>query len=237
MTMDDDTTVFPPVEPDSDKVYRIAEALTSFIPAGQSILHSLISPPIQNRLEAWISTVETRLIELESKGLIDYQALSKRQEFSALVVKTVQAVVVTSQQEKLRLLKNFLLNVAMTPNLEEDELYILHNAITDLTPSHIKVLQFYAKPTRFIQGVNRMLEQIPPHKSSVIQGWELSHVFGHGDIEYWQYIFWTASTHHVVNNIQSEVNPGNIAGPRINGSATRLGLNLLSLIDSDECKA
>jgi hypothetical protein len=234
MTMDDDTIVFPPVEPAPDKVYRLAEALTSLIPAGQSVLHSLISPPIHNRLEAWISKVETRLVELESKGLINYQELSKRQEFSALVIKTVQAVAVTSQQEKLRGLENFLMNVAMNPNLEEDELYILHNAISEFTPSHIKVLEFYARPILYLQGVKHMFEQKMPPRTKTPQGWELSHVFGYGDMEYWQNIFWMVSAHQVLTNKESRVSPGSISSPPLHGSVTPLGEKLLSIIDSGQ---
>jgi len=44
---DDNVEVYPAVEPGEDKIYRLAEAAASVIPAGQQMLHSLIASPIQ----------------------------------------------------------------------------------------------------------------------------------------------------------------------------------------------
>jgi hypothetical protein len=231
--MDENIVVYPPVEPAADKIYRLAEAVTSLIPVGQTVLHSLISSPIQRRMEAWIANVENRLVGLEAKGLIDYQELLSRPEFSALIMRAIQSAAITSQKEKLLSLENFLMNVALNPNLEEDELYILLNILTEFTPSHLKVLEYYARPRRYIVGIKERPEKVKPPKNQ-LQGWELSIVFGHGDIEYWQNIFWLVSGHHLVNNIESRAHPGTKPVRPLYGSATRLGLQLLSLIEVDE---
>lgn len=48
---DDSTDVYPVIEPAEDKVYRLAEVVTSLIPTGQAMLHALIAPPIKKRME------------------------------------------------------------------------------------------------------------------------------------------------------------------------------------------
>jgi len=229
--MIEDNEVYPLLEPKEDKIYRLAEAVTSIVPAAQVVLHSLITPPVQKRMKLWIEHVENRLEKLESDGLIDFEELLHRESFSALVLRTIQSAAITSQKEKLLSLENFLVNIAKTPNIDEDELYILLGILTEFTPSHIKVLEFYSNPSLYSEKIKHVPTGSPPNNQA--QGRELAVVFKQGDTEYWQNIFWGTSGRHVVTNHTTTVDKNRYDSRTVCGNVTRLGLKLLSLIEGE----
>ncbi|WP_101757324.1 hypothetical protein [Oceanicoccus sp. KOV_DT_Chl] len=226
--MNKDVDVFPDVEPEGDKVYRLAEAVTSLIPAGQAVLHSLISPPVQKRMEAWVASVEQRLIVLANSDKIDLEQLANKQEFSALVLRSIQTAAITSQNDKLTHLKNFIINVALKSDANEDELYVLLDILNEFTPSHIKVLHFYSKPELYTNKIAKVPNTSPPNNQA--QGRELSIVFEQGDVEYWQNIFWAVSGRHVVTNHTTSVKANLVQPQTVSGTATHLGLKLLDMV-------
>ncbi|WP_299775527.1 hypothetical protein [uncultured Pseudoteredinibacter sp.] len=226
--MKKEVDVYPDLEPEEDKIYRLAEAVTSLIPAGQVMLHSLISPPVQRRMESWIASVEDRLADLASTGDIDLALIKNKEEFSALVLRSIQTASVTSQQEKLNYLENFIVNVARVPEVSEDELYVLLSILNEFTPSHIRVLHFYAHPEEYASKIVNVPSDAPPNNQA--QGRELAIVFGQGDAEYWQSVFWLVSGHHVVTNHTSPVKAAMPVEKTVSGRATRLGLKLLNMV-------
>jgi hypothetical protein len=143
------TVINPILEPESDKAYRIANTLASIVPAGSNIFQAIFTSPIQNRTNAWMEDVEAKIVELVNRGKIDLEALTNRPEFSAILLKVIQEVEISSQKEKLKGLSNFVINLALGLDIEEDELYIISDMIKSLTPSHIKVLHLYSRPYDF----------------------------------------------------------------------------------------
>ncbi|MCG8401630.1 MAG: hypothetical protein MJA84_08525 [Firmicutes bacterium] len=226
--MSKDVDVYPALEPEEDKVYRLVEAIISLIPTGQAILHSVVSPPVQKRMESWIASVEERLSELTGNGEIDINQLVTKQEFSALALRSIQVAAITSQNDKLTYLKNFIINVARNSDIDEDELYVLLNILNEFTPSHIKVLHFYANPELYSSKISNVPTNAPPN--NLAQGRELSIVFDRGDAEYWQNIFLTVSARNVVTNHTSSVRANMLQDRVVSGAATRLGLKLLTMV-------
>jgi len=224
------TKVNQDIEPVADKLYRLAEVVTSVVPTAQVLLHSLISPPIQKRMEKWMGEVENKLTELESAKDLDFSKLKDDPKFSALFLRSIQAAASTSQAEKLVFLRNFVVNIAMQPNMLEDELYLLFNIIDEFTPSHIRVMQFYSNPNLYSQQLNK----IPTTASSgnTAQGRELTAVFETNDVEYWQNIFWGTSSRHVVTNISQSIdNHSALGSVVVSGNITNLGRKLLALVE------
>jgi hypothetical protein len=150
MKNDDGFTVINPIlEPVSDKSYRLASTISSIIPTGSNIFQAIFTSPIQDRTNAWMEDVEAKIVELVKLGKINLEALSNRPEFSAIFLRLIQEVEITSQKEKLKALSNFVINLASRIDIEEDELYIISDIIKSLTPSHIKVLNLYSRPSDF----------------------------------------------------------------------------------------
>ncbi|EPE2211381.1 hypothetical protein ACSG4G_004665, partial [Vibrio parahaemolyticus] len=226
-SMASNNEVFPKVEPKEDKLYRVAEAAFSFFPAGLVVLQSLITPPIQKRTEKWINETERRLSALENSGEINVAALIENEAFSALVLKCIQAVATTSQEEKLNYLRNFVISIAKLPNFEEDEVYILFGILNEFTPSHIMAVNFYSYPNLYSDKISKLSSTAP--KASQPQGGELAQVFG-GDPEYWQSIYSTASGKFVVSFQTVLVQCNETTKKKISGKGTELGFKLLKLI-------
>ncbi|MBQ4864800.1 hypothetical protein J8L98_24245 [Pseudoalteromonas sp. MMG013] len=225
------TKVYPDIEPREDKLFRVAEVALSLLPAGTQLLHSLISPPIQERTRNWMSEIEERLSIMEKAGIIDLEALSHHEMFSALVLKCIQAAATTSQQEKLEHLKNFVVSLAYIPNIDEDEVYIFFNMLNEFTPSHIIVLKFYNNPGNFNHELTKLHDNGQEYiKSSIdMHGKELSIAFG-GSIEYWQSIFSNIKAKYLVDYSSNKIDIGNGKQAQASACITEFGLKLLDLI-------
>lgn len=139
----------PIIEPTEDKVYRGINTALSVIPTASNIFQAIFTNPIQKRTDIWMGEMQSRLVKLEELGKLDYAELGARPEFSALFLKILQEVEITSQAEKLNSLSNFVVNLALGVDIEEDELYVLADMLKSLTPTHLKALHLYAMPCDF----------------------------------------------------------------------------------------
>ncbi len=227
-----DVEVYPALEPTEDKVYRLAEAATSVIPAGQQLLHSLISSPIQKRMEAWIHQTEEKIKTLEAEGKLDFNELESRPEFSALLLRTIQAAAVTSQDEQLAHLRNFIINISLKPEISEDEAFIILEIIKDFTPSHVRVLHFYDSPTNYEKEIVELQQAITMRtvKSlDIPEGQELAAAFGYGEPEYWFNIFRIVHSKHLIEDINTPIDPKS-PDPIVQGRSTEFGKKVLSML-------
>jgi len=229
---DNDIEVYPAVEPTGDKVYRLVETVTSVVPAGQQMLHSLIAPPIQKRMESWIKKTEEKLKILEENKKIDLNELNSRPEFSALLLRTIQAAAVTSQDEQLANLRNYILNVSLKPDISEDEAFIFLEVIKDLTPSHVRVINFYNSPENYLDKIIELqqgtVKGIIKPRGNIPQGQELSHVFGYGEPEYWYNIYNIVEGKHLIVSLDQGIKGS--PDLTVRGQSTEFGRKILSMI-------
>lgn len=229
---DNDIEVFPKAEPTGDKVYRLVETVTSAIPTGQQMLHALIASPVQKRMESWIKQTEEKLIILEENKKIDLNELKNRPEFSALLLRTIQAAAVTSQDEQLTNLRNYILNISLKPELSEDEAFIFLEVIKDFTPSHVRVLKFYDSPEDYLDKIIELqqgtVKGIIKPVGNIPQGQELSYVFGYGEPEYWYNIYNIVEGKHLIVSLDSPI-PGS-PDLTVRGQSTEYGKKILSMM-------
>ncbi|MEW9573164.1 hypothetical protein ABQJ54_15510 [Rhodanobacter sp. Si-c] len=223
--------VFPTVEPASDKIYRLTEAVASLVPAGTTLLQSIVTPPIQKRLEKWINKVEERLLFLHQTNRIDLEELSKREDFSAIILRIIHIAAATSQKEQLEYLQNFALNVALKPDIAEDELYIILDIISSYTPSHVKVLKFYHDPKPYFTRIAEIRKY--PKSEQFVQGQELAHAFEQGTPYYWQNVFYLVASKNVITNHKTLLNE---ASPDIyvNGRGTEIGSRVIAMLEDPD---
>lgn len=229
---DNDIEVYPEVDPTGDKVYRLVETVTSVVPAGQQMLHSLIAPPIQKRMELWIKQTEEKLKILEENKKIDLNELNSRPEFSALLLRTIQAAAVTSQDEQLTNLRNYILNISLKPDISEDEAFVFLEVIKDFTPSHVRVLKFYNSPEDYLDKIIELqqgtIKGIIKPRGTIPQGQELSHVFGYGEPEYWYNIYNIVEGKHLIVSLDQGIKGS--PDLTVRGQSTEYGRKILSMI-------
>jgi len=82
------------------------------------------------------------------------------QEFSALLLRTIQAAAITSQKDQLDNLRNFILNASLPNDYNEDELNIILSIISDFTPSHARALHLYCSPNEYIDKIIQLNRSI-----------------------------------------------------------------------------
>ena len=223
--------VFPTVEPESDKTYRLVEAVASLVPAGTTLLQSIITPPIQKRMEAWIDKVEERLSALHQARRIDIDELARREDFSALLLRTIHIASATSQKEQLENLQNFAVNIALKPDISEDELYVILDVISNYTPSHVKVLKFYHDPHPYLRRIAEVRKY--PKEEHFDQGQELAYAFEQGTAYYWQNIFYLVASKNVITNHKTVLNE---ASPDVyvNGRGTEIGSRVVAMLEKHD---
>jgi hypothetical protein len=141
--------VFPVYESDVDKAYRTGHAISSLLPIGSAIFESIITHPTQKRTKLWMEQVIKKLVQLEEDKQINFNELAERPEFSAVFLRIIQEVEISSQKEKQAHLANFVINTALEHDVDEDLLFILTDSLKTITPSHIQALKLYADPAFF----------------------------------------------------------------------------------------
>lgn len=106
------------------------------------VLDIIYSSPAKKRTDKWIQNIEDALLELEGKieGL-DKEELFRDEEFVSLLIQATQIAVKTHQEEKVRLLKNSLVN-AHIASIPFDIKELLIRKLDKLTLSHLVILRY-----------------------------------------------------------------------------------------------
>ena len=134
-----------------DTAYTMVKAAVSAVPVvggpAAELISSIITPPFEKRKMEWIVGIAERLRQLEKKveGLSP-ETLSQNDSFVTTVLEATQVAVRTHQEEKLEALRNAVTNSALPEAPTDDLQRIFLNYIADLTPWHLRVLNFFDDP-------------------------------------------------------------------------------------------
>ena len=97
-----------------------------------------------------MNTVVEKLNQLESKnvGLID--SLKKNEEFISFILESSQIAFKTHQNEKLKILQNTIENFFLDNTTEYDKKFSFLKVIEEITPTHLKILNFIIENENYI---------------------------------------------------------------------------------------
>ena len=120
----------------------VATALSTipFLGAGE-LFKFVITPSLEKRREQWMQTVSSAIKDLQARKAIELQDLSENEEFVTLLIKATQIAMNTHLVDKHQLLKSALVNM-ITVDAEFDIKQLYMSLISDLSPSHIRLLEF-----------------------------------------------------------------------------------------------
>jgi hypothetical protein len=134
-----------------DVIYALTKSGVSQIPivgaSAAEILALVVAPPLQKRRDEWIESIGEGLKKLEEtvEGF-KIEELANNEKFITTVAHASQAAIRTHQKEKLKALRNAVLNAAL-PNSPEEDLQLMFLSFVDsLTPSHLIILSFFENP-------------------------------------------------------------------------------------------
>ena len=140
-----------PTTSTGDILQTLARAGMATVPyvggSAVQIFNSVITPPLIKRRDEWVQSIATRLVELE--GTIEgfsIDNLSKNEVFITTVLHATNTAITNHHEEKLKALRNAVINSAL-PNPPEEDLQLMFiNFIDSLTPWHLRVLSLLHNP-------------------------------------------------------------------------------------------
>ncbi len=135
----------PPKPTTGDTAHLVSTAILSAIPAASELFEYFVTPPLQKRLDAWREDVAEALRQLESGKGINLTKLQSDEHFISILMQTTTIAMRNHQAEKLRALKNAIINSAIPSRPKEDLHLVFVRFIDELTPIHIKLLSFLAQ--------------------------------------------------------------------------------------------
>ncbi|ENM3768018.1 hypothetical protein V9R55_003573 [Vibrio cholerae] len=160
-----ETEVFPAVEPEADKVYRVAETASSMVPFGSAVFKSLVTAPFEKRLDKWTVEVTDALNQLIEKHGKTVEELQNNEQFIDFILNLSQSATKTSQQEKISYLKAALINSALQPFDDKDEYNYFLNILDSFSAAHIRVLLTYNGVVAGLANEKERLKEISDYDS------------------------------------------------------------------------
>jgi hypothetical protein len=146
--MDESNIYEKPNETVGDAAHTLARAGLSMIPLiggpAVELLSTILTPPIERRRDEWIESIATGLQMLAEKvDGFNIDDLSQNEIFVTTVLHASQVALRSHQREKLRALRNAVLNTAIRNATDEDLQLIFLRYIDMFTPLHMRILHLF----------------------------------------------------------------------------------------------
>ncbi|MBA7468120.1 hypothetical protein ES707_03361 [subsurface metagenome] len=145
-----------------DSLHTAIKAGLSAIPGlggpAAELFNNVIIPPLAKRRNEWLNSLAEALNELQKK--IDgfkINELVSNDTFLSFLMQATQVAIRNHQKEKLKFLRDAVLNIAIQPPNEHIE-SVLVSFLDIATPWHIKILKFYSNPKAEVEKANIKLE-------------------------------------------------------------------------------
>ncbi len=156
-----------PQPDDADNVRSALEKIVEQVPLGPAavyILSQFLVPAQQRRLEDWLKELADDFeAEQRTNAAFRTEHAFQDEAFITAVMQATRFAVSTHQREKHLLLRNALLNIATGRAPGEDMQHIYLRLIDELTPSHVKILNFLWRGNSRIAAANG--GTLPQHKT------------------------------------------------------------------------
>jgi hypothetical protein len=150
---------------DKDKLkdvgYAITKAGLGSIPiagaAASELLSLIVASPLEKRRDKWMIEIGERLKKLEDKGTINLESLKDNPSFIDTILQTTQLAIRTSDNEKIGLFQNVLINSALIETPDQAETQIFLNLIETFTTWHIRILKLFDNPPNWLKSNNKTI--------------------------------------------------------------------------------
>jgi hypothetical protein len=135
-----------------DATAAVTKAAISLVPLlggpAIEIFNAVTTPMLSKRRDKWIFMFAEAINELADKiNESSFENLPENEIFITTVMHASQIAIRNHQKEKLKALKNAVINSALNKNLPEDNLQLMFlDYIDSFTPLHIKLLNFFNEP-------------------------------------------------------------------------------------------
>jgi len=159
----------------SDYAYAVAKGIISATPvAGGSLsvlFENIFTTPLDKRKKEWFQSLANAIEELTKKFEdITPESLSKNKIFISVSMQATQIALRNHQKEKLNALKNAVKNSAIS--IDENKVLMFTRIIDDMTPLHLKMLEFLNNPSTIEQELqNELPKNMKRHYGDNMNMW------------------------------------------------------------------
>jgi hypothetical protein len=139
----------------ADAALGISRAALATIPVvGGSVtevLSMVLAPAVARRRDVWLKELADALDDLEQKvDGFSIENLGQDETFVSAVIEATRSAVSTHKDEKRDALRNALLNIALHRGPDEDQQQIFLRYIDELTVWHIRMLELFRDPPKYL---------------------------------------------------------------------------------------
>ena len=150
----------PPERTGGDALHKVSSIIAGLaLPiVGRDLFELFIRPPLEKRNQEWSkSLAEAINIIAERKGLGDLESLQNDPAFISAVVQVSLEAMAQHRAEKLRQLRNVLVNGWLDGNVDDDRLAEFIRLVGELTITHFVVLKYFDGRAEAIGKLTRSL--------------------------------------------------------------------------------
>lgn len=145
-----------PEPDDEDRLHARARAAIAAIPGVggpiTELMNMVLVPPVARRRDEWLREL-AEVVEEIGRKVKDFEptTLAQNDAFVSAFIRTSRIAIGTHRQEKRRLLRNALVKIGTGEACDEDMQEIWFRLIEDLTPSHLRLLNFFLSAVQWMR--------------------------------------------------------------------------------------
>jgi hypothetical protein len=150
---------FPDKPSGKDRIFQVALAAVSAVPGAggplQILLENIFAEPLERRRVKWFKELSFIIEQIQERvDGFDLEALSSNEVFITTVMHASQIAMRNHQNEKLKALRNAVLNSGLPSPPSEDEQSIFLYLVDRLTSWHLRILSLLGRlwKTQAIHG-------------------------------------------------------------------------------------
>jgi hypothetical protein len=147
---------YPQKQPD-DRAYDATRLVLSLFPngAGTEILSLILAAPVVRRRDEWIVEVASAVDDiLNWKEGFTLENLQQNEQFISTLIVATRIATSTHHREKRRMLRNILVKIGTSCNIDEDLQFVYLRLVDDLSPTDVKILEFFWRGNSRIVAIN-----------------------------------------------------------------------------------
>lgn len=137
------------------KVQRfLAKVARSWIPGvsdAAEFYSDFVAPKLASRGHWFIRLCLDEIFAIEDERLSTIEAVIQSDEFAAFVYQASQQAALTQSDEKIAALRNAVVNIALGADPGEDRRLIFLRAVSEFTPTHLRLLKIMQDPCDFVE--------------------------------------------------------------------------------------
>jgi hypothetical protein len=146
----------PPKKTGADVAHALVKAAVAAVPvaggAGAELFALIVAPPLERRRDRWLAELAAAVDEIRARASgLTPEKLSENDSFVTALLHATQIASRSHQDEKIRTLRNAIVNSALPGAPNETLQAIFLRYVDELTPWHLRVLSFFRDPGAVLQ--------------------------------------------------------------------------------------